>query len=192
MASVHWSAARNVEQPSSRNKASYEARVNGWSNTGLVLPPLYMGLRLFVYLEKSSRHFSTMPWKIRGTLSPGQTVLSACRAAWPHPASPLCPAPTRPACGMSGFRTQQVGSIQDCCPAVAHNKSESKVKGMAFIHHLSSLLSPLQPHSARSSEPWSVKSTSSGTQLCTIEPTTNSKTKNKRLLILTFLAQEKM
>ena len=97
--SVHWSAARNEERPSSR------------LSTGRRVPPsLYIEFRLFVLPKSRPGQLSSMPWKARGSV-----------ASWANrpagvPARPARPTPlprhALPRRGMSGFWIRQIYSSE--------------------------------------------------------------------------------
>ena len=67
-------------------RPTYQPRANCLSNASFFPPPLYIGFRLFVLLGGRSKHLSTMPWGVRGT------VVSSAKCSV---GIPSCPAPPR-------------------------------------------------------------------------------------------------
>ena len=98
-ASVHWSAARNEERPSSRGSTADKPVICRGSTAGFVPPSIYIGFRVFVLPKTHSGKVSAMLWRRRGTVVSGANRpvgVPSCPASFPTPPRRALPAPTRP------------------------------------------------------------------------------------------------
>ena len=85
--------------------------INRWSTAGFVPPSVCIGIRVFVLPETCAGGFLSMVWRVTGTFvfwANRPVGVPSCPSP-PRPAAPPCTAPSRPACGMSGFWIRQVG-----------------------------------------------------------------------------------
>ena len=98
---VHWSAARNEERSWSRG-----------STTRCGFPSVYIGFLLFMLPGISLGQLPSNPWGATGAVVSwaNRPVGVQSWSSPPHPAAPPSAALPRPAHGMSGFWTGQVGS----------------------------------------------------------------------------------
>ena len=83
--------------------------VNRWSTAGFVAPSVLHTNLTVRASEESFRTVFSIPWRARGRVvfGPDRPNGVPSYPAPPSPAAPLCAAPTRPACGVSGFWIRQ-------------------------------------------------------------------------------------
>ena len=114
--------------------------MNRLSTAGFVPPSVYIGFRLFVFLERGSdameRAKSSMRWrelKRSFFFLPDRPNGVLSYPALPRPAAPPCAAPIRPACGVFEFWIRQV-SIEFRLFVLLENRS-SDVSATSWRAH---------------------------------------------------------